>query len=67
MPYITERAPAGWKTQHESQTGTSDPGDFETEDVARHHSAETCEVCNETFISCDYDVAAGPSHRFSGE
>ena len=27
---VAERAPAGWKIQHESQTGTSDPGDFET-------------------------------------
>ena len=30
MPRVAERAPEGWKIQHESQTGTSDPGDFET-------------------------------------
>ena len=29
MPHIAERAPDGWKNQHERQTGTSDPGDFE--------------------------------------
>jgi len=27
MPYVAERAPAGWKLQHESQTGTPGPGD----------------------------------------
>ena len=30
MPHVAERAPAGWKIQHKSQTGTSDPGDFDT-------------------------------------
>jgi len=30
MPHIAERAPAGWKIHHESQTGTSNPEDFET-------------------------------------
>ena len=30
MPHVAERAPAGWKIQHESQTGTANPEDFET-------------------------------------
>lgn len=29
IPHVAERAPTGWKIQHERQTGTSDPGDFE--------------------------------------
>ena len=29
MPYVAERAPTGWKIQHESQMGTSNPEDFE--------------------------------------
>lgn len=28
MPHVAERAPAGWKIQHEKQTGNSEPGDF---------------------------------------
>jgi hypothetical protein len=34
MPHVVERAPAGWKIQHERQTGTSDPGDFEPNEDA---------------------------------
>ena len=30
MPHVAERAPEGWKIQHESQMGTSNPEDFET-------------------------------------
>jgi hypothetical protein len=30
MPHVAERAPAGWRSRHESQTGTSNPEDFET-------------------------------------
>ena len=30
MPHVAERAPTGWKIQHESQMGTSNPEDFET-------------------------------------
>ena len=30
MPHVAERAPAGWKIQHESKLGTSNPEDFET-------------------------------------
>lgn len=30
MPHVAERAPTGWKIQHESQMGTSNPEDLET-------------------------------------
>jgi len=30
MPHVAERAPAGWRSRHESQSGTSNPEDFET-------------------------------------
>ena len=30
MLHVAERAPTGWKIQHESQMGTSNPEDFET-------------------------------------
>jgi hypothetical protein len=29
MPHVAERAPTGWKMQHNSQMGTSNPEDFE--------------------------------------
>jgi len=28
MPHVAKRAPAGWKIRHESQMGTSNPGDL---------------------------------------
>ena len=28
MPHVAERAPAGWKIQHEKQTGNHEPGVF---------------------------------------
>jgi hypothetical protein len=28
MPHVAERDPAGWKIQHEKQTGNPEPGDF---------------------------------------
>ena len=30
MAHVAERAPEGWKSQHESQMGTTNPEDFET-------------------------------------
>lgn len=30
MTHVAERAPVGWKSQHQSLEGTPEPGDFET-------------------------------------